>query len=263
MRIDFNRTAADYSRHRAGLPESCFDKLNERGIGIAGQQVLDLGTGTATLARGLARRGATVVGLDIAPELMRAARQLDGGDRVLFVQSHAERTPFLDASFDVVTAVQCWHWFDRPAALREVRRLLRPQGFFVLITFDWLPLTGNVVEATEELIERHNPHQPKPHIRYANGAGIYPQWLCDMQEGGFVRIESRSYDTEVTYSHEGWRGRIRASQGVGATMEPEAVGRFDSELAQLLTTRFPVEPLHIPHRVFIASSRAPAAANSP
>lgn len=257
MRIDFNRTAADYSRHRAGLPESCFDKLNELGIGLPGQRVLDLGTGTATLARGLARRGASVVGLDIAPELMRAAQNLDGGERVLFVQSHAEHTPFADQSFDVVAAVQCWHWFDRPAALREVRRLLRPQGHFALITFDWLPSNGNVAQATEDLIERHNPLQPKPHIRFASGAGIYPQWLRDMQDGGFVNIESRSYDTELAYTHEGWRGRIRASQGVGASMEPAAVGPFDSELAALLTASFPAEPMVIPHRVFIATSRPP------
>lgn len=258
MRIDFNRTAEDYSRHRAGLPESCFEHLNGRGIGVAGQRVLDLGTGTATLGRGLARRGARVIGLDIAAELMRAARLLEGGERVLFVQSHAERTPFLEASFDVVAAVQCWHWFDRPAALREVRRVLRPGGWFVLITFDWLPLAGNVVEATEALIERYNPQQPKPHVRYGYHTGVYPQWLRDMQEGGFVGIESHSYDTDVTYTHESWRGRIRASQGVGASLPMDAVSAFDREHAELLASRFAEEPLHIPHRVFIASSRAPA-----
>jgi SAM-dependent methyltransferase len=257
MQIDFNRTADDYSRHRAGLPGSFFDHLLQRGIGIPRQRVLDIGTGTATLARGLAKRGASVVGLDIATELMRAARRLEGGDQVMFVRSRAERTPFLDQSFDAVTATQCWHWFDRPAALVEVRRLLRPRGFFVIGSFDWIPVGDNVVALTEEIIERINPQQPKPHIRFAEGSGIYPRWLRDMQDGGFTDIESHSYDVDLSYTHEGWRGRIRASQGVGASLPPEGIKRVDSELTELLKTRFPSEPLAIPHRVFIAISRAP------
>ena len=140
--VNFSPTADDYSRYRAGLPDSFFDRLAAHGIQIAGQRVLDLGTGTATLARGMARRGAQVVGLDIAAELLRAAQKLDGGDEVLFVRARAEATPFLDQSFDLVAAVQCWHWFDRPATLVEARRLLRPAGIFMIATFDWLPAPG-------------------------------------------------------------------------------------------------------------------------
>lgn len=255
--VNFNPTADDYSRHRAGLPDSFFDRLHARGIGTAGQRVLDLGTGTATLARGLARRGAQVVGLDIAAALMRAARNLDGGDKVSFVRSRAEQTPFLDRTFDLITAVQCWHWFDRAATIVEVRRLLRPGAAFMIATFDWLAAPGNVVEITEDLIERMNPQQAKPHIRFAQGTGIYPQWLRDMESGGFTSIESYSYDVVIPYSHEGWRGRIRASQGVGASMSAETVRVFDAQLAELLRERFPEDTLPIPHRVFVVLSRAP------
>lgn len=255
--VNFNPTADDYSRYRAGLPDSFFDQLNTRGIGGPGQRVLDLGTGTATLARGLARRGAQVVGLDIATELMRAAQKLDGGDQVLFVRSRAEQTPFLDHSFDLISAVQCWHWFDRAATLVEVRRLLKPGARFLIATFDWLPEPGNVVEMTEDLIERMNPQQAKPHIRFAQGTGIYPQWLRDMQDGGFTSIESYSYDVAIPYSHESWRGRIRASQGVGASLSAETVREFDAQHARALRERFPDDTLSIPHRVFVVLSRAP------
>ena len=74
---------------------------------------------------------------------------------------------------------------------------------------------------------------------------------------GFQGIETFSFDVSVPYSREGWRGRIRASQGVGAMLDEAAVRRFDEELASLLAARFPDEPLAIPHRAFAAIAEAP------
>jgi ubiquinone/menaquinone biosynthesis C-methylase UbiE len=41
--------------------------------------------------------------------------------------------PFADNSFDVVTAAQCWHWFDRVQAPREILRVLRPNGSLAVV----------------------------------------------------------------------------------------------------------------------------------
>ena len=54
MQIDFGKTAQDYGRYRAGFPSALFDRLATFDIGTTGQRVLDLGTGTGTLARGFA-----------------------------------------------------------------------------------------------------------------------------------------------------------------------------------------------------------------
>lgn len=70
LRADFSKTASDYGRHRAGFPDEFFDRLSATGILRAGMRALDLGTGTGTLARGLALRGCEVVGLDRAAPLM-------------------------------------------------------------------------------------------------------------------------------------------------------------------------------------------------
>ncbi len=51
MNPDFGRTADDYASHRAGFPDSLFERLSELGIGLEGQDVVDLGTGTGTLGR--------------------------------------------------------------------------------------------------------------------------------------------------------------------------------------------------------------------
>lgn len=72
---------------------------------------------------------------------------------------------------------------------------------------------------------------------------------------GFHDIETFSFGIQVPYSHEAWRGRIRASAGVAASLSPEQVLHFDAELQSLLQEHFPVDPLSVPHRVFAVISR--------
>ena len=74
---------------------------------------------------------------------------------------------------------------------------------------------------------------------------------------GFQDIESFTFDESVPYSHEAWRGRIRASAGVGGSLTPKKVERFDEQHRRLLEERTPHRPLDIPHRVFVCVSRAP------
>lgn len=254
MDIDFGRTADDYARHRAGFPAELFRRLGALGIGVPRQRVLDLGTGTGTLGRGFAHAGCTVTGLDRSDSLLRQAVRLDrqAGVGTRYVAATAEAPPFGDRTFDVVSAGQCWHWFDRPRVAAEARRLLVPGGALVIAHFDWLPLPGTVVEATEALILEVNPTW-----RGARGAGLYPAWLTDVRVGGFMAVETFSFDVDALYSHEGWRGRVRASAGIAASLPAEAVARFDDRLASLLGDRFPSDPLAIPHRVFAVVSRAP------
>ena len=96
----------------------------------------------------------------------------------------------------MVSAGQCWHWFERPRAAAEIRRLLRPGGRVVIATFDWLPLPGNVVAATEELIRRHNPDWTM-----GGGSGLHPAYLADLAVAGFVALETFSFDQAVAYGH--------------------------------------------------------------
>ncbi|MBB5986508.1 class I SAM-dependent methyltransferase [Sphingobium lignivorans] len=252
--VDFGRTASDYGTFRAGFPEAFFDRLAGTGAFSGVATILDVGTGTGTLARGFARRGMRVTGLDPAPALLDEAARLDRetGVTVDYRQGTAESLPFPDAAFDMVTAGQCWHWFDRAQAAAETFRVLRPGGFMVIAHFDWLPLRGSVVEATEGLILEANPAWTM-----GGGTGIYPQWPGDLADAGFTDIETCSFDVTQPYSHDGWCGRIRASAGVRASLDPAATDRFEEGLRALLAADFSAEPLLVPHRVWWASGRKP------
>lgn len=254
LRADFGKTACDYGRHRAGFPDEFFQRLMAAGILRRGMRALDLGTGTGTIARGLALRGCEVTGLDRSSPLLEQAAELDrrAGVVVNYVNAAAEETGLSAAEFDLVTAGQCWHWFDRPRAAAEARRVLKPGGRLVIAHFDWIPLPGNMTEATEKLIEKHNPRW-----KFGGGLGIYPQWPRDLAIAGFADIETFSFDIDAIYTHEAWRGRIRASAGVGASLAPEAVAAFDLELRAMLSERWPDDPMRVMHRVFAAIGVAP------
>ncbi len=255
MQADFGKTAKDYAQFRAGFPPSLFARLATFGIGSVGQRIVDLGTGTGTLARSFAGQGCRVIGIDPAQPMLEAARRLDEqvNVQVEYRNATAEAASLPDNEADVVTAGQCWHWFNRPVAAEEVKRILKPGGLLVIAHLDWLPLKDNVVELTENLIMAHNPSW-----NLGGGCGIYEQWFRDVAEAGFTNIESFTYDVPVPYTHESWRGRIRASVGISASLSPEQVAVFDAELQALLQTRFPNPDMSILHRIFTLISQSPS-----
>lgn len=248
--VDFGRTSIEYRRYRLGFPPAFFDALGARGWIAQGQRALDLGTGTGTIARGLAERGLSVLAMDPATALLDQAAELDreAGVAVDYREGRAEAIEVPDGTFDVVTAGQCWHWFDRSRAAAEAARVLAPRGRLIIAHSDWVPLPANVVEATEHLIQDFNPAWTM-----GGGTGLYPQWLMDLATGGFDRIETFSFDVEQPYSHEAWRGRIRASAGVKASLDQAAIERFDRALAEMLSAQFPDDTLLVPHRIWVAS----------
>ncbi len=247
--IDFGKTAQDYSQHRQGFPAEFFKRLKGFGIGQSNQTILDLGTGTGTVARGLALEGAAVTALDPSMNLIMQAKERDqeAGVQIQYVNAKAETTGLPDHSFDIITAGQCWHWFDEALAMQEIKRLLKPNGRLVIAHYDWLSLPGSVPALSETVMQRYAPD-----MRPGFSTGFYPERALAMQREGFQHIETFSFDHADFYSHEAWRGRIRASNWIGARLSPEEVERFDLEHEQGLQEHFPQEPLKIWHRCFVA-----------
>ncbi|MGH6718944.1 MAG: class I SAM-dependent methyltransferase, partial [Alphaproteobacteria bacterium] len=138
--MDWGRTSADYAAYRPGPPDSLFARLATFGVGLSGQRILDLGTGTGVMACGFALRGARATGCDIAANQIAEARRFaerDGLDAT-FVVAPAEALPLPAQSFDAATANQCWLYFDGPRVLAELGRVLVPGGLLAVSHFSWL-----------------------------------------------------------------------------------------------------------------------------
>jgi demethylmenaquinone methyltransferase/2-methoxy-6-polyprenyl-1,4-benzoquinol methylase len=102
-----------------------------------GQRILDVATGTGMVALGLARRGATVVGLDQSEHMLSVARRrLAGAENPTFIQGEAEHLPFADGEFDALTFTYLLRYVDdRAATMRELARVVKPGGRIGMVEF--------------------------------------------------------------------------------------------------------------------------------
>ena len=128
-RLDYDALAADYARHRRVHP-GVVDRLIETGRIGQTSRVLEVGCGSGNyllLLRELT--GCAARGLDPSGEMLAQARARPGAAEVTWHEGRAERPPFPDASFDLIFSVDVIHHVsDRPAYVREARRLLVPGG---------------------------------------------------------------------------------------------------------------------------------------
>jgi 2-polyprenyl-3-methyl-5-hydroxy-6-metoxy-1,4-benzoquinol methylase len=243
--IDWGKTSTDYARHRPGPPDSFYRKLAALDVGLPGQRILDLGTGTGVLARQFARQGARVAGIDISEAQIDAARRLASEEHleVDFHVAAAEELPTGDASFDVITANQCWLYFDKQRTLAECKRVLAENGLLVMSYFSWLPLHDPVAKASEELVLKFNPQWS------AGGYTGHVKSSLDPPEADWLTLRAMFfYDTPISFTRESWRGRIRACRGIGASLSEDEVRAFDEEHDKLLQKIAPPE-FTVLHRV--------------
>jgi SAM-dependent methyltransferase len=242
--IDWGKTSADYTLYRPGPPPSFYRRLQVLGVGLSGQRILDLGTGTGLLARTFAQQGASVCGTDISPEQIAAAQQHAQEEEldVEFRVSAAETIPFPDHEFDAITANQCWLYFDKSRTIPEVKRALKPGGVLVTSHFSWLPRLDTIARETEALILKHNSQWTA--ADYTGVIPAFPAWA----QADFRLRAMFYYDEAIPFTRDAWRGRIRACRGIGAALSPEEVRRFDEEHACLLERLVP-ESFTVLHRL--------------
>lgn len=130
----FSNRVGDYVRHRPGYPAGLVAWLHgTQGID-AGLQVADVGAGTGISTRMWHGAGHEVVAVEPNAAMREAGMAGFTGDpRVRWVAGSAEATTLADASVDVVSAAQAFHWFDPAPTRAEWTRVLRPGGLAVLL----------------------------------------------------------------------------------------------------------------------------------
>jgi ubiquinone/menaquinone biosynthesis C-methylase UbiE len=115
-------------------------------LGLPGDaEVVDLAAGTGKLTRLLAERFDRVVAVE-PDDRMRELLEVEA------YAGTAERMPLRDASADAVFVGDAFHWFDAPAALDEIARVLRPRGGLVLLWNDWWETDPPIPPAAAELL---------------------------------------------------------------------------------------------------------------
>jgi SAM-dependent methyltransferase len=138
-----------------------------------GERVLDVACGTGIVARTVAKRvgsTGTVVGVDLNPGMLSVARSVvltdaRSGASLQWREANADKLPFPDKSFNVVYCQLGLQFFaDRAAALREMHRVLEPQGRLALMVWRGIHESPGFAVLAESL-ERHIGRGPAAIMR--------------------------------------------------------------------------------------------------
>ncbi|MFD8573458.1 class I SAM-dependent methyltransferase [Streptomyces sp. NPDC059639] len=129
--LSFDGVAAQYATARPGYPPELFDAVEElAGTSLRGKRVLDVGAGTGIATALLRDRGADVVAVEPGPGM--GAQLRTTLPDVPLVRAYGDALPFADATADLVTYAQSWHWTDPARSVPEALRVLRPGGALAL-----------------------------------------------------------------------------------------------------------------------------------
>ena len=130
----FGPLCKHYVLGRREKPEAAYDILKSYLKPQAA--ILDLGSGTGISSRQLCKNGfKNVIGVD-RDELMIKEAQAANTPKCTIKYIKADVSnglPFPDEEFDAVTAASAFHWFSNPSSIREVARILKPQGYYYII----------------------------------------------------------------------------------------------------------------------------------
>jgi ubiquinone/menaquinone biosynthesis C-methylase UbiE len=146
--------------------------------------VVDVGCGTGSALRRIAPRvpEGRLIGLEPTPRMLEIARKRASEDpnglRIDFREARAEQLPLDDASADVVFAFDSIdHWQDKVAGLREIRRVLKPEGRLVVVKDGGLP---GGAKANREFLEVLNQSNLKVMLEkdLAEGNVVCTMWVC-------------------------------------------------------------------------------------
>ena len=230
--FDWGRTSEDYAKYRDIYPPLFYEKILNRGLCRDGQRVLDIGTGTGVIPRNLYRFGARWTGTDIAENQITQAKRLaaENGMDIDFRTSATEALDFPDGSFDVITACQCFWYFDHKRVMPELKRMLTPGGKLVLLYMAWLPFEDRIAGESEKLVLKYNPGW--------TGAGETrkPIWIPDEALAEFDMLEHEEYDVSVPFTRESWHGRMKACRGVGASLSETELAAWEREHLAFMET---------------------------
>jgi SAM-dependent methyltransferase len=133
----FGRTAAAYVESASHARGEDLDRIVALASGHGGERIVDVGTGVGHTLRRVAPSFRRAIGVDATREMLDAGRAVLAGaglTNALLVQANATALPIPSRSTDVVTSrLAAHHFSDAAGAFREIARILRPGGLFILV----------------------------------------------------------------------------------------------------------------------------------
>lgn len=201
----FGAAAKAYLRSNVHAQGADLQRLTELTRDLNCEKVVDLGCGAGHASFAMAQGGTYVTAYDLSAEMLAVVAteaQQRGIQNIQTQQGPAEQLPFADASFDmVVTRFSAHHWADVPAAVKEIKRVLKADGELVVIDVvsPEAPLLDTILQTVEML-------RDVSHVRDYR----ISEWCSMLQTGGFVSPEIHMWTLPMEFAS--WVARIGTTE---------------------------------------------------
>ncbi len=129
----FSDKAENYTKYRPLYPDTVIDKILENLSSSTQLVAADIGAGTGISARQLADKGVKVIAIEPNAAMREAAKNHQNFE---WKEGTAEATNLPDASVDLITCFQAFHWFKPEPTLLEFRRIIKPKGRLAIVFQD-------------------------------------------------------------------------------------------------------------------------------
>ncbi|MDP4219562.1 MAG: class I SAM-dependent methyltransferase [Bacteroidota bacterium] len=233
----FNALAEQYNAYRPHYPPQALLFLVTLGELDRTSDVADIGTGTGRIALELAKYVRLVYAVDTANVMLdqlQITAEEEGLSNIRTIEAPGEATGLQSESLDLVSLAQAFHWMDKPSALKEASRILKPEKSLVLL---WNQVTNTKDDYYSEivgLIKKYNPH-------YKGGADILSADFADHINAShlFSPPERYTFSFEAIYSPENYIGFLLSKSYIGVGIGSSDLPHFIEGSYLVLKDAFP------------------------
>jgi ubiquinone/menaquinone biosynthesis C-methylase UbiE len=200
----FSDRVENYVRYRPGYPPEVLDLLRTECGLQPSHFVADIASGTGVFTRLLLENGNSVIAVEPNLEMREMGiYQLESYCRLVSVAGTAEETTLRSGSVDFVTAAQAAHWFDLPRARAEFARILRPEGWCVLIWNERRTATTPFLRDYEELLLTYGTDYKE--VRHERTTAMIHEFFAP------ALSNERLFSLRQQFDYEGTAGRLLSS----------------------------------------------------
>lgn len=201
----FSNRVENYVKYRPAYPAEIVSFLKEEGILNSKSVIADIGSGTGISAEPFLKNGNVVYGVEPNKEMRDAAQKLlKTYTNFCSINATAEATLLPTEEIDLIIAGQAFHWFDKEKSKIEFKRILKPEGYVLLMWNDRRIDSTPFLKEYEDFIKRFA-------IDYlvVNHKNIDETIFDDFF--GKENYKMKSFDNFQYFDVDGLKGRILSS----------------------------------------------------